>query len=118
MGEPRDPLIHTHITDVLPDDHPQAFESINCSACGEMVHAFNNECMQTWVETGKGNFCIFCFVKIDGVEAIDDEYGLPPQPSDNAVDANLVASILRAHGRNLASQVETNNHLLRRLKGQ
>lgn len=55
----KEPLIHSHITDVLPDDHPLATSNVYCSApyCGEMLHAFNNECMQTWIETENGNFC-------------------------------------------------------------
>ena len=73
-----DPNLHSHIEDVLDDAHPLAFKSVGCTGCGVMVHAFNNECMRTWVETGRGNFCIPCFAKIDDVNALDDEYGLPP----------------------------------------
>ncbi len=56
LGEP---LIHSHITDVLPKKHPLANEQVYCDfkGCKEMLHAFNNECMQTWVETANGNFC-------------------------------------------------------------
>lgn len=38
-----EPIIHSHITDGLPDKHPLAYESIHCKKCGEMLHAFNNE---------------------------------------------------------------------------
>jgi hypothetical protein len=41
-----------------------------------MIHAFNNECMSTWVETGVGNFCIECFARIDFVDALDEKYGV------------------------------------------
>jgi hypothetical protein len=59
MMEPR---IHSHITDELPGEHYLAHTAIYCSTCGEMVHASNNECMQTWVEFGEfGNYCIQCF---------------------------------------------------------
>jgi hypothetical protein len=77
MSEPRrDPIMHTHVSDKLDDTHPLAFHSIECRRCHETLHAFNNECMQTWVETGKGNYCIFCFVAQTGA-SVDEEYGLP-----------------------------------------
>ena len=69
-----EPLIHSHITDVLPDSHPLAFESVFCKTCGEMVHAFNNECMQTWVESGAGSHCIGCFATDASV--LEDEFAL------------------------------------------
>lgn len=72
MEEPR---IHSHITDVLPDDHPLAHEQVECGKCGVLVHAFNNECMQTWVETGCGPFCLRCFAATRG-EVLDDGDGL------------------------------------------
>ena len=56
-----EPLIHSHITDCLPDDHPLCYETVSCDKCGVMVHAGNNECMQTWFETDQGNFCSKCF---------------------------------------------------------
>lgn len=70
-----EPKIHSHITDVLPDDHRLARESIFCEKCGDMLHAFNNECMQTWVETGRGNFCLKCFAATRG-EVLEDCDGL------------------------------------------
>lgn len=69
-----EPLIHSHITDGLPNSHPLAYESVNCAACCESLHAANNECMQTWVESGRGNFCLACFA-VDG-EVLDDTSGL------------------------------------------
>ena len=72
----QDPKLHSHIEDTLPDDHPLAFESVECLTCHVLVHAFNNECMQTWIETGQGNFCVACFANIPGVLALHDEYGL------------------------------------------
>jgi hypothetical protein len=65
---PIEPLIHSHITDELPDAHPLAYKTVDCDKCDVMVHASNNECMQTWVESGKGNYCLACFVSLtDGV---------------------------------------------------
>ena len=77
-----EPKIHSHITDSLEACHPLAFKNVFCSNnnCKEMVHAFNNECMQTWVETGKGNFCILCF-NFYSKKVLDDSYGIPdPTP--------------------------------------
>jgi hypothetical protein len=57
----REPIIHSHITDILGEEHPLAYASVYCCACGEALHASNNECMQTWVEGGTGNYCLRCF---------------------------------------------------------
>ena len=66
-----EPLIHSHLTDVLPMDHPLANDSVYCKKCNVMLHASNNECMQTWIETALGNFCTKCFPV---VEVLDGEY--------------------------------------------
>lgn len=73
----KEPVLHSHIEDGLPDDHPLAYKSVGCVVCDKSVHAGNNECMSTWVETGKGAFCIKCFAGIQDVEALEDEHGLP-----------------------------------------
>lgn len=71
-----EPLIHSQITDVLPEDHPQAYDTLYCTGCREMVHAGNNECMQIWVETGKGPYCVMCFV--EHYDTVDEEdWALP-----------------------------------------
>lgn len=61
-----DPILHSHIEDCLEDDHPWAFQMIKCEGCGELVHASNNECMQTWLEIYLGggkrvSYCVNCF---------------------------------------------------------
>jgi hypothetical protein len=71
----QEPKIHSHITDCLPDQHPMANEQVVCRKCGVLVHAFNNECMQTWVETGRGALCIKCFATTCG-EVLEDGDGL------------------------------------------
>lgn len=72
-----EPSIHSHLTDVLPDDHHLANKTVYCQDCHEMLHCENNECMQTWVEfplrsdRGQvigGNYCIKCFSKLKGIE--------------------------------------------------
>jgi len=76
MGVPSEPNIHSHITDVLDDSHPLAYETVYCDKCrSAMLHAANNECMQTWIETGKGNFCTHCFCTM-GIEVLEDDMGL------------------------------------------
>ena len=59
----REPEIHSHITDELPNNHKWAQEQLYCKICIVTIHAGNNECMQTWVETGNGNYCLKCWVK-------------------------------------------------------
>lgn len=82
-----EPKIHSHIEDCLDDDHPLAFEQVRCAKCGELVHAGNNECMQTWVETGQGNYCVVCWSVLIGcyrttrygfvANVLDAPWGLP-----------------------------------------
>lgn len=67
-----EPLVHSHVTDVLPDDHPLAAVDVHCDRCSALVHSQINECMQTWVETGRGNYDVLCFViAAGGFEAGD-----------------------------------------------
>lgn len=60
---PVEPIIHSHITDLLDDDHPLAFRQVHCELCGELVHAANNECMQSWVEFAGHIICLIDFAK-------------------------------------------------------
>jgi len=61
MNAPQEPVIHSHITDVLPEDHPLAYEHLRCD-CGALVHDCSNECMQTWIEFADGKImCAACF---------------------------------------------------------
>lgn len=71
-----EPRIHSYITDELPEEHPLAHKATYCIHCAAMLHASNNECMLTWVETGKGNHCLDCFVQMDRLTEMTDEYGL------------------------------------------
>lgn len=59
-----EPLIHSHHTDGLDDDHPHAWECVFCQHCGTMVHAGNNECMTTWLEWGPHVICGRCFAPL------------------------------------------------------
>lgn len=69
-----DPVLHSFAADVLPDDHPLAFESFGCDGCGVPIHAFNNECMSTWVESTIGNHCVTCFAA--GIDSEDNDLAL------------------------------------------
>jgi hypothetical protein len=66
-----DPVIHSHHTDVLPEDHPKAYVGASCLRCRTLVHASNNECMTTWIEWGEAVLCGECFMPLlaDGVLA-------------------------------------------------
>jgi len=77
MGEPK---IH-YVKDQLDATHPLAYKSLECTVCREAIHAFNNECMQPWVESGKGNYCLLCFTSslMRSLEQGEDEtkWGIP-----------------------------------------
>ena len=72
----REPAIHSHITDCLPDNHSLAYQQFNCIDCHTLIHAGNNECMETWVETGVGNLCLSCFTARPESDILQDAYGL------------------------------------------
>lgn len=90
-----EPKIH-FVFDDLPADRVDAYARIECERCDELLHASNNEQMQPWVETGKGNYCFTCFIMISerygdnreflGVleKPIEDEY--PRIPLSNTCD--------------------------------
>jgi hypothetical protein len=81
----REPLLHSHVEDELPAHHPLAFQFVYCLSCREMVHAGNNECMRTWVETGKGPYCIECLADLtDGCLEEEDGWGLTESAADPA----------------------------------
>jgi hypothetical protein len=65
-AQAREPRIHSHITDRLPERHPFAQTRVRCDRCDSLLHLHSNSCMRTWVETGSGNFCLRCFVLAAG----------------------------------------------------
>lgn len=73
MSQLLEPRIHSYITDGLPEEHPLANKMVECGYCGKTVHAFNNECMSPWVETGVSEYCLQCFASID---LLTDRHGL------------------------------------------
>ena len=81
MNEVTDPIYHG-AADVLPDEHPQAWESLYCIKCSHMVHAFNNECMTGWFETTYGPICFECFTELPCRDDL-------PGPGSDCVHATL-----------------------------
>ena len=67
-----EPIIHSHLTDELPESHPLAYECVHCKKCLELVHASNNECMQTWIEYKGNQYCTKCFPITNVLEERDD----------------------------------------------
>ncbi len=65
----QDPVCHSHVDDILPDDHPLAFRQVYCHSSrhkiknSPLLHAGNNECMQTWFEFSNIALCEQCFIK-------------------------------------------------------
>jgi hypothetical protein len=88
MSQKLEPLLHSHITEGLPPSHPRAEDNIFCDGreCqyGPLqLHSANNECLRTWFETGRGNFCWVCFGNQDGdrdadVEFLDEAWAYKP----------------------------------------
>lgn len=74
----REPVLHSYVTDGLPEDHPLAWESVYCLSCQAMVHSIPNECMRPWFETGRGPRCFECFVTEFGDgDQDEDSWGFP-----------------------------------------
>jgi hypothetical protein len=85
----REPRIHSHVTDRLPDRHPLARCRVHCDRCESLLHLQSNSCMRTWIETGRGNFCLRCFVhaaggatpdsrsELAGIDCLTPAFGLP-----------------------------------------
>lgn len=58
-----EPVLHSHVTDGLPDDDPRSMEVVACLQCGQMVHCMPNECMTAWADTEDGPMCLDCLRK-------------------------------------------------------
>jgi hypothetical protein len=61
-GRRAEPRLHSRVTDRLPDDHPLATSRVSCGRCETILHLQGNRCVRTWIESGSGNFCLYCFV--------------------------------------------------------
>jgi len=71
-----EPRIHSHVADALPADHPLAYRRVYCDRCTTLLHIQTNSCMRTWIESGRGNLCVGCFVLAAGGIAPDPRTGL------------------------------------------
>lgn len=67
-----EPQVHSHITDRLPRDHPLANKRVYCDRCDTLLHMQTNSCMRTWIESGRGNHCLRCFIVAAGGLAPDE----------------------------------------------
>ncbi len=67
-----EPLLHSNVADGLPADHPLAATRVFCDRCQTLLHLQSNSCMRTWLETGRGNFCLRCFIVVAGGFAPDE----------------------------------------------
>jgi hypothetical protein len=70
-AEPNEPRFHSHITDRLADGHRLATQRVSCERCEAILHLEDNSCVRTWVETGRGNYCLYCFLVAAGGLARD-----------------------------------------------
>ena len=95
----REPELHTGYVDCLPEAHPLAYRSVTCDRCQRPIHAANNECMWTWVETGKGNYCLPCFVALDEEDGTDPAYCLPDRAERIAGRGGGVGEVVRGVAR-------------------
>lgn len=67
-----EPRLHSHVTDALPADHPLAYTRVYCDRCETLLHIQTNSCMRTWIESGRGNHCVRCFIGVAGGLAPDE----------------------------------------------
>jgi hypothetical protein len=67
-----EPLLRSHVTDALPAEHPLAHTRVYCDRCKTLLHMQTNSCMRTWIESGRGNHCVRCFIVVAGGLAADD----------------------------------------------
>jgi hypothetical protein len=89
-AQAREPCIHSHVTDRLPEGHPLARTRVRCQRCDAILHLQSNSCMRTWVESGVvGNFCLPCFVQAAGGTTPEDRSqlaGVDCLPPSFAID--------------------------------
>lgn len=67
-----EPRMHSHVTDRLPAEHPLAYTRVYCDRCETLLHMQTNSCMRTWIESGRGNHCVRCFIVAAGGVAPDE----------------------------------------------
>lgn len=68
-----EPVLHSHITDGLPDTHLLACRDVWCCKCDRLVHDDRNLCRFAWFEWLGFAICFDCFAKYcyeDGVVSV------------------------------------------------
>jgi len=58
-----EPILHTFVSDSLPEEDSRAWVSIKCVDCAGTVHSIPNECMTPWADTEAGPMCWDCLTK-------------------------------------------------------
>jgi hypothetical protein len=58
-----EPVLHTFITDSLPDDDPRAWQSIYCTDCKMLVYSSPKETRHAWADTESGPLCLVCLLR-------------------------------------------------------
>ena len=83
----KEPAIHSQILNALPDAHPLAYEDVSCEKCGDPIHTAKNACVSLWVETGRGCYCMQCFVYLAIHEnmILNENWSLPDSGEINVV---------------------------------
>jgi hypothetical protein len=90
-----EPQVHSQITDRLPPDHHLSNQRVYCDRCDTLLHMQTNSCMRTWIESGRGNHCIRCFIvvagglapdatRLAGVDCLSRSFGLEALPCRRA----------------------------------
>jgi hypothetical protein len=69
---PKETRVHSHVTDGLPAEHPRSHTRVYCDRCEMLLHMQTNSCMRTWIESGRGNHCVRCFIVVAGGLAPDE----------------------------------------------
>lgn len=98
-----EPKIHSDINECgsLTSEHPLFDTTIYCIKCCLQVYdSYHHECDATWVETGKGNFCLKCFYESvldenlkDNTSNAIDSFGLSLDKYGFSLDVKKVESI-------------------------
>jgi hypothetical protein len=82
-----EPLVHSHVTGALAPDHRLAHARVYCDRCEALLHLQSNSCLRTWIESGRGNYCVRCFIvaagglapdetRLGGVDSLSSDFGL------------------------------------------
>jgi hypothetical protein len=97
-----EPQLHSNISDQLPANHQLATRRVSCERCEAILHLQTNQCVRTWVESGRGNYCLYCFAVAVGELA-------PTATRLGGAECLLESFALGLEGRTLRSQAAREN---------